>query len=41
MSLTRIVAVTKRLVEAVLRDQAEMSAKVELFRETVPWRTES
>jgi hypothetical protein len=41
MSLTHILEVTKRLLETVLREQAEMSAKVELFRETIPWRTES
>jgi len=41
MSLTHILTVTKRLLETVLREQAEMSAKVELFRETIPWRIKS
>ena len=40
MSLTHILEVTKRLIENMLRDQAEMSAKVELFRESISWRTE-
>jgi len=41
MSLTNIMAITKRWLATFLREQAEMSEKVELFRETISWRTES
>ncbi len=41
MSLTHILAVTNRWLKIFLREQAEMSAQVELFMEAVPWRTES
>ena len=41
MSLNRILAATRRLFLTVLREQAAMSVKTELFVATIPWRVES
>ncbi len=40
MSLKRIKEVTRRFLATFLREQAEMSAKTEIFMAEVPWRTE-
>ncbi len=40
MSLTKIMAATKRWLTTFLKEQAEMSAQTELFMEAVAWRTE-
>ncbi len=36
MSLTNIMAATRRWLATVLREQAEMSVKTELFIEAIP-----
>ena len=41
MGLNNLWAVTRRLLAAFFREQAEMSAQVELFLEFIPWRAES
>ncbi|MGA7563552.1 MAG: hypothetical protein WBW55_10130 [Desulfobaccales bacterium] len=41
MSLSHILAAASRWLTIFLREQAEMSAQVELFTEAVSWRTES
>ncbi len=40
MSLTNILATTKRWLTTFFREQAEMSVRTELFLEAIPWRTE-
>jgi hypothetical protein len=41
MSFINLMTVTKRWFAAFWREQAEMSAKTELFLAEMPWRTES
>jgi len=41
MSLTNLLEKARGLLAAFFREHAEMSAQVELFLESVPWRKES
>ncbi len=40
MSFTNLMNLTKRWLATFFREQAEMSARTELFLEEVPWRTD-
>jgi hypothetical protein len=41
MHLTNLIKETQRLLVRIIRTQADMAEKTELFIETIPWRAKS